>query len=391
MAVSTLLALNSGSSSLKFGLYERGAGGLVALLVGEADALGQAGSAFKARDGRGRELANETLALADARQAIGRLARCLADAGHAVPGAVGHRLVHGGPDLQKHCRIDADVMRALEAATPFAPLHMPPALEVVRFTQQQFPGVAQVACFDTVFHAGLPDVARVLPLPHALQHDGVRRYGFHGLSCESIVRRLGEALPRRLVIAHLGNGASVTAVADGRSVDTSMGMTPSGGVMMGTRCGDLDPGVLLYLMREKGFDADRLQALVNREAGLLGVSGVSADLRHLHARAATDARADLAIRMFCYSVRKQIGAMVAGLGGIELLVFTGGIGQHDAAVRSAICEGLGVMGIALDARANLHGATEIGAPGGRCEVRTMAADEDEQVALHSAALLAAPH
>ena len=204
----------------------------------------------------------------------------------------------------------------------------------------------QVACFDTAFHAAMPEVARTMPIPAELRSDGIRRYGFHGLSCEWIMRQLGDHPPDRLIIAHLGNGASVTAVKGGQSVDTSMGLTPSGGVIMGTRCGDLDPGVLVYLMREKNFGVNFLETLINYRSGLLGLSGIDSDMRRLHESSATSAAARLAIKMFCYSVRKQIAAMTAVLDGLDLLAFTGGIGEHDAEVRAEICDGLSWLGIA---------------------------------------------
>ena len=263
------------------------------------------------------------------REAIVRIGRLLADSKMPAPAAIGHRVVHGGPKLRQHCRIDASVLRQLEAATAFAPLHTPSALSVIRFAQEHFPGIPQVACFDTAFHAELPDVARVLPISKELRLEGIHRYGFHGLSCESIVRQLANDLPRRLIIAHLGNGASITAVKSGKSIDTSMGLTPTGGVMMGTRSGDLDPGVLVYLIREKKFDAAMLEELVDHRSGLLGVSGIGGDMRHLHAAATSNADARLAIQMFCYSVSKQVAAMIAALDGVDMIVFTGGIGEND--------------------------------------------------------------
>jgi acetate kinase len=254
-----------------------------------------------------------------------------------APAAIGHRIVHGGPRLRQHCLIDDSVLRQLEAASAFAPLHIPSALSVIRFAREHFPGLPQVACFDTTFHAELADVARVLPVSKELQSEGIQRYGFHGLSCESIVHQLAKALPNRLVIAHLGNGASVTAVESGRSIDTSMGLTPTGGVIMGTRSSDLDPGVLVYLTREKKFDAAMLEELVDHRSGLLGISGLSSDMRRLHEAASSNADARLAIQIFCYSVRKQVAGMIAALDGVDLIVFTGGIermmGKH--ALRSA--------------------------------------------------------
>jgi acetate kinase len=362
-----VLALNSGSSSLKFGLYRVGAKRTKTLLSGEAEAIGDKRGKFAARDARGDAIVSEAVDIADQRDAIIRVGKLLADAKMPAPAAVGHRIVHGGPQLRRHCLINAAVLRQLEAAAAFAPLHAPPALSVIRFAQEHFPGLPQAACFDTAFHAALPDVARVLPIPKEFQDEGLQRYGFHGLSCESILRQLGDDLPGRLVIAHLGNGASVTAVKDGKSIDTSMGLTPTGGVIMGTRSGDLDPGVLLYLMREKKFDTARLEELVDHRSGLMGISGIGSDMRRLHEAAASNGDARLAIRMFCYSVRKQLAAMIAALEGVDLIVFTGGIGEHDQKVRAEICEGLSWCGVGA--------------------VRVFTSQEDEQIARHTRELL----
>ena len=274
----------------------------------------------------------------------------------------------------------------MKAATAFAPLHIPSALSVIRFAQEHFPQLPQVACFDTTFHADLPEVARVLPIARELQSEGIQRYGFHGLSCESIVHQLGNDLPSRLVIAHLGNGASVTAVIAGKSIDTSMGLTPSGGVIMGTRSGDLDPGVLIYLMREKKLDAAMLEDLIDHRSGLLGISGISSDMRRLHEAASTNADARLAIAMFCYSVRKQIAAMIAVLGGVDLIVFTGGIGENDVEARAAICGGLSWLGLSLDQDRNRSANNPINGSGSRCAVQVLPSQEDEQIAHHTWAL-----
>lgn len=342
-----VLALNAGSSSLKFGLYRAGSAGTEMLFSGEDDSIGSE---------------------ADSRKALAGIARRLSGAKLPGPAAVGHRIVHGGPRLRAHCLIDDAVLRELEGAAALAPLHTPVALSIVRAAREHFPGLPQGACLDTAFHAGLPDVARILPIPRQLQAEGIQRYGFHGLSCESIVRQLAGALPERMVIAHLGNGASITAVKGGKSIDTSMGLTPAGGVVMGTRSGDLDPGVLVYLAREKKYDALRLEDLVDRQSGLLGVSGLTSDMRRLREAAGSSADARLAIQMFCYSVRKQVAAMVAALEGIDLLVFTGGIGENDAATRAAIRGGLAWLGTGL-------------------EVRVLASREDEQIARHMRALV----
>jgi len=382
-----ILALNSGSSSLKFGLYRVGSSRIEMLLSGEVEAIGAADGKFHARDSRGNPLLSETGAIPGRREAITRVGKLLADAKTPAPSAIGHRIVHGGPKLRTHCLIDDLVLSQLEAATAFAPLHMPPALSVIRFAQAHFPGLPQVACFDTTFHAGLPEVARVLPIPEELRSEGIQRYGFHGLSCESIVRQLAGDLLDRTIIAHLGNGASVTAVKAGKSIDTSMGLTPTGGVIMGTRSGDLDPGVLVYLMREKKFDAARLEELVDHRSGLLGISGVGSDMRHLHEAAASKADARLAIEMFCYSVRKQVAAMGAALGGIDLIVFTGGIGENDVEAREAICDGLAWIGVKLDEARNRSANNPISDPTSRCLVRVLPSEEDEQIARHARELL----
>ena len=320
-----VLALNVGSSSLKFGFFLVGASGSRVLMSGAEEAVGEP------------------------QQALARIAQRMEAQALPAPAAVGHRIVHGGPQCRQHTLIDAAVMQQLQAATAFAPLHVPPALALVRAAQARFPGIAQVACLDTAFHAGMPAVARTLPIPRELRALGIERYGFHGLSGESIVRQLGSDLPQRLVIAHLGHGASVTAVAHGVSVDTSMGLTPTGGVIMSTRCGDIDPGVLAYVVREHGYDAAGLEALIDQRSGMLGISGLSGDLRELIAAAdstaASSADARLAITMFCTSVRKQIAAMATVLGGVDLLVFTGGIGENDPSTRASIFEGLEALGI----------------------------------------------
>ena len=365
-----VLTLNSGSSSLKWGMHR-------------IDTV------------HCETLCASCVAATDDNHAFEDIARQIMDAGLPTIDAIGHRLVHGGPSLRQPCRIDDAVLLQLDDASHFAPLHLPCALRLIRAARQHFQHVPQVACFDTSFHANLPDVARVLPLARELQLDGVQRYGFHGLSCQSIVHQLGAALPERLVIAHLGNGASITAVRKGRSVDTSMGLTPTGGVVMGTRSGDLDPGVLLYLMRVGQFDVGVLETLLNQRSGLLGVSGVSGDLRQLHAAAGTHAAADLAIQMFCQSVCKQIAAMIAVLDGLDLLVFTGGIGENDATVRAAICCGLGWIGIQLDPHHNQPADSALISAGSgsihdttsRCQVRVLAAQEDAQIARLTWALL----
>ncbi|KJC48802.1 acetate kinase [Bradyrhizobium sp. LTSP885] len=374
----TILALNSGSSSLKFGLYRVSASRTGALLSGVAESIGEPGGKFHVRNSQGGALTCDTAPIPSQRDAIIRIGTLLEASQTPTPAAIGHRIVHGGPGLRQHCVIDEQVMQKLDSASAFAPLHIPAALSVIRFAQEHFPGLPQMACFDTTFHAGMPDVARLLPIPQALRAEGIERYGFHGLSCESIVHQLGTNLPDRLIIAHLGNGASVTAVKDGKSVDTSMGLTPSGGIIMGTRTGDLDPGILVYLMREKKYDAVALEEMIDHRSGLIGISGISSDMRRLHDAASTSPDARLAIDMFCYSVRKQIAAMMATLGGADMIVFTGGIGENDSEVRAEICAGLSWCGIRI-------GET-VESTASRVLVNILPSQEDEQIARHTWAL-----
>jgi acetate kinase len=383
-----VLALNSGSSSLKFGLYGVGPSRIERLLSGEVETIGDKSTKCHAEASHGIAQLSETGPIPSQREAIIHIGKLLVASKMPVPAAIGHRIVHGGPRLRQHCLIDDSVLAQLEAATAFAPLHIPSALSVIRFAQEHFPGLPQAACFDTTFHAGLPAVARVLPISKELQSEGIQRYGFHGLSCESIVHQLANDLPNRLVIAHLGNGASVTAVRAGKSIDTSMGLTPTGGVIMGTRSGDLDPGVLVYLMREKKFDAAMLEELVDHRSGLLGISGVGNDMRQLREVASSNADARLAIEMFCYSVGKQVAAMIAVLGGADMIVFTGGIGENDMEARVAICGGLTWLGVTLDSARNRSGENPISDPATRCAVHVLPSQEDEQIARHTWALSA---
>ena len=378
-----IVAFNSGSSSLKFGLYKVSYGHIDTMFSGEIESIGQPASKFRLHDSQGNTLLSETDAIANQSEALIRIEQLFADGSVPTPDAIGHRIVHGGPRLRQHVVIDDVVVQQLAAATAFAPLHTPSSLAVLRFAQKYFPGLPQVACFDTTFHKDMPDVARIFPIARELQLDGVQRYGFHGLSCESILQQLGKNSVERLIIAHLGNGASVTAVKAGKSIDTSMGLSPAGGLMMGTRSGDLDPGVLLYLMQEKKYDAAMLQTLLNRQSGLLGISGISSDMRMLHEAATTDKNAKLAIQMFCYSVRKEIASMISALEGIDMLVFTGGIGENDARVRAKICSGLSWVGVNLDTARNQSALHSIHQLSSSCAINVLPSQEDRQVARHT--------
>ncbi|HXW82855.1 MAG TPA: acetate/propionate family kinase, partial [Candidatus Binataceae bacterium] len=270
---------------------------------------------------------------------------------------------------------------------PLAPLHLPASLQCIDAAAAYFPDITQVVCFDTAFHRGMPEVAERLPLPRAMWDRRIRRYGFHGISYEYIMHRLGAGAPGRIVIAHLGNGASMVAVRDGRAIDTTMGFTPAGGFMMGTRTGDLDPGVLAYLQKNEKYDGDAIERLVNHQSGLLGVSGSSSDMKVLLEKRAKDPQAAEAIAMFCYQARKSIGALAAALGGLDLLVFTAGIGERAPAVRAEICAGLEHLGVRLDSRSNEQNAEIISELESRCAVRVIPTNEDLMIARHTYRLM----
>jgi acetate kinase len=299
--------------------------------------------------------------------------------------AVGHRIVHGGETHTQPERITPALLADLRSLDAIDPTHMPQALSLIDAVERRYPAVTQIACFDTAFHHTMRPVARQYPLPRSTWTAGARRYGFHGLSCESILEQLHAIDPSaaagRLLIAHLGNGASITAVRDGRSVDTSMGFSPTGGLMMGTRSGDLDPGVVIHLARTMGCTADALQRLVTQESGLRGVSGVSSDMREVLNR--TDSsEAREAVDLYCHTARKHLAALTAPLNGLDTLVFTAGIGQHAPAIRARICSGLEYLGIEIDPDANSASHAVISQPHSRVVVRVMQTDEDLVIAQH---------
>jgi acetate kinase len=344
-----ILALNSGSSSLKFGVYTQGARDEEALLAGSADGIGRSSGTLKilSRDGKplvARENTSESQS-----DALATLAKEIQQHVHSAPIAVGHRVVHGGPNLVAHQPITPQLLDELRAATHFAPLHIPQALALIASAQKNFPHAAQFACFDDAFHQTMPEVASHLPIPQRYFDAGIRRYGFHGLSYESLVHHFGAKLPARAVFAHLGNGASLCAVLNGKSIDTTMGLTPTGGIPMGTRSGDLDPGVLLYLLRNQKLNADQFEDLLNHQSGLFALSNGESDVKALDDRVKkNDARAKFALDTFATAIRKTIGAYTALLGGVDLLVFTGGIGEHSDYVRDAVTHGLEFLGLTPD-------------------------------------------
>src|SRR5579875_690835 len=371
-----VLAINSGSSSLKVGVYCHRDGDVFALLNGSASGVGRTDGRLKLEDAEGKELLNRPFTAPAQREALGEMVRALAVFAPGAITMVGHRVVHGGPHLTEHQRITPEVMETLRESVHFAPLHIPPALALIKATEELLPGVPQFACFDTAFHTTIPPVAHHYAVPERFYEQGLRRYGFHGLSYESILHRLraenGGEVPKRVVCAHLGSGASLTAVLEGRSVDTSMGLTPLGGVLMSSRPGDLDPGVVLYLLRAGQFKTDALEDVLNHQSGLRALSGGEADMQALvEARAQGDRRAALAVEAFAMSVRKFIGAYEAVLGGVDLLIFSGGIGEHSAEVRGLCCEGLKMLGVFRK-----------DAEDGSGKVRVMQAEEEMQIARH---------
>jgi acetate kinase len=344
-----ILVLNSGSSSLKFGVYRRSVSDEESVLTGSAEGIGRGNGKLNIRSSDGTTLVERESIHESQSDALTALAAAIREHIHAAPVAVGHRVVHGGPNLRTHQLITPRVLDQLRAATHFAPLHIPQALRLIASAQSIFSSAAHYACFDDAFHRTMPEVASHLPLPQRYFDAGIRRYGFHGLSYESLVRRLGSQVPERAIFAHLGNGASLCALRNGRSIDTTMGLTPTGGIPMGTRSGDLDPGVFLYLMRNEKLGADELEDLLNHQSGIFALSSGESDVKTLEERArSNDPHAALALDVLAVSVRKVIGAYVALLGGIDLLVFTGGIGEHSDRIRSAATKGLEPLGVTRD-------------------------------------------
>jgi len=385
MASCIILCLNSGSSSLKFALYQISDVEEILLAQGAVERNSSQSarlwihSAQQKVDIANVEGSSPAAALHTAAMELRHL--CL-----PLPDAVGHRLVHGGAEHAVPERITDQLLDELRNLIPFAPLHLPDEIAGIEAVSSHLPGVPQVACFDTAFHRLMPEVAQRYALPRALWDEGVRRYGFHGISYEYIMRSLGANPPSRLIIAHLGNGASMAAVKNGKPLDTTMGFTPSGGIMMGTRSGDLDPGIILYLLSKGHSDALKLNQLVNHQSGLLGVSGIS-DMKTILERIESEPNAAMALQMFCYQIRKQIGALTAALGGLDLLVFTGGIGERAAPVRWEACSGLDYLGVKLDRKRNDVNEDTISLPGWHCLVRVVPTDEDLMIARHTNELL----
>lgn len=380
-----LLVLNAGSSSLKFAAFRRKAATLERVLAGTVERVGHRDATINVKSGAGSSAAPQRV---DTRQRHRCAGLVLAAVRRRFPAAaitaVGHRVVHGGAHFTVPQRVNAGLVRALRRLSPFDPDHLPFEIELIEALRRHLPGTPQVACFDTAFHRGMPRVAKLLPIPRRYAAQGVERYGFHGLSYAYLVeelRRLDPAAARsRVILAHLGSGASLAAVRRGRSIDTSMGFTPAAGLVMGTRAGDLDPGLLAFLARRGRMTPAQFERMVNHQSGLLGVSGTSSDVRDLLARETQDVRAREALALFCYQARKWIGAYAAVLGGLDVLVFAGGIGENAPQIRARICDGLGFLGLALDRRRNAGNAPLISPASSRVTVRVIRTDEELMIA-----------
>jgi acetate kinase len=380
-----ILTINGGSSSIKFALFDAG-DPLRRILEGEIERIGLPEATFVARGVNKADNFTRSVTAANHTAAVGVLMDWIEEPirrGELT--AVGHRVVHGGPKYSEPQRLTTEMVEDLHRLSPFDPEHLPEEILLTEAFHRRFPELPQVACFDTAFHHDLPRVARLLPIPRRYEAQGVRRYGFHGLSYAFLMGELArvaglQAARGRIILAHLGNGASLAAVYEGKSVDTSMGLTPTGGVPMSTRSGDLDPGVLWYLARTEKMSAKQFNEMVNFQSGLLGVSETSADMRDLLAREPQDVRAAEAVALFCYQVKKWIGAFAAALGGLDTLVFAGGIGENAPPVRARICTGLGFLGILLEEKQNAANAGVISAAASRVAVRVMRTDEELMIA-----------
>jgi acetate kinase len=384
-ATPCVLTVNGGSSSIKFALFEAGIK-LERRLAGEIEGIGLARGRFTVKGSDSADRVSQAIAAPDHTAAVETLMdwvqRRIESGGLA---AAGHRVVHGGPKYWEPQRITPEMIAELHQLSPFDPEHLPEEILLTKAFHKRFPDLPQVACFDTAFHHDLPRLARLLPLPRRYEAKGVRRYGFHGLSCAYLIEELArvagaQAANGRVILAHLGNGASLTAVLEGRSFDTSMSFTPAAGVPMSTRAGDLDPGLVWFLAKTERLGAKQWNEMVNLQSGLLGVSETTSDLRELIEREAKDARAAEAIGLFCYQIKKWIGAFAAALGGLDTLVFSGGIGENAAPVRARVCEGLGFLGIEVDEKRNLGKQAVISRDGGKVVVRVIPTDEELMIA-----------
>ena len=384
-AITRILTINGGSSSIKFALFEAD-GALKRILHGAIERIGLPEALFKINGADHRIDFSQKVKAQNHIEAVSVLMDWIEKRlGHDALTAIGHRVVHGGPKYSEPERITAEMVDDLKKLSPFDPEHLPEEILLTEAFHHRFPDLPQVACFDTAFHHDLPRVARMLPIPRRYEAQGVWRYGFHGLSYAFLMRELArlagaEAVQRRVILAHLGNGASLAAVHNGKSIDTSMSFTPAAGVPMGTRTGDLDPGLLWYLARTEKTSAKQFNEMVNFESGLLGMSETSSDMHELLDHEKRDARAAEAIALFCYQIKKCIGAFAAALGGLDTMVFAGGIGENAPIIRARICEGLRFLGIEIEAKRNTANEAVISAAAGRVIVRVIKTDEEWMIA-----------
>jgi len=380
-----ILVVNGGSSSIKFALFEAG-DPPQRIFEGAIEGIGRPGSALQVKGPSSSDNLSRPLFASDHPAAVTALIGWLEERlGREGLAAVGHRVVHGGPSFSEPRPITADLVKELRRLSPFDPEHLPGEILLVEAFQRWLPSVPQVACFDTAFHRDLPRVARLLPIPRRYEAEGVRRYGFHGLSYEFLMgelARVGDpaAASGRIILAHLGSGASLCAVLDGKSIDTSMSFTPTAGVPMSTRSGDLDPGLVGYLARTENMSAKQFHELVNFKSGLLGISETSSDIRDLLGCEARDERAAEAVALFCYQVKKWIGAFAAALGGLDTLVFSGGIGENSPIIRARICAGLAFLGVDLEHESNAKSVKLISTRASQVAVRVIATDEEYMIA-----------
>jgi acetate kinase len=380
-----VLTINGGSSSIKFALFEDG-DSPKRIVEGGIDGIGSPNVVFHVKSALPSDTFSRPVAAPDHTVAVGALMDWIerrSDRGALI--AVGHRVLQGGPKYYKPQRITADLIAELHRLSLFDPEHIPEEIELIETSRLRFPDLPQIACFDTAFHHDLPRVAQLLPIPRRYEAQGVRRYGFHGLSYAYLIAELArvagpEAARGRVILAHLGSGASLAAVREGKSLDTSMGLTPASGVPMSTRSGDLDPGLGLYLSATENMSAKDFNTMVTSQSGLLGISESSSDMQDLLQREASDVRAAEAVALFCYQVKKWVGAFAAALGGLDTLVFAGGIGENAPVIRARICEGLEFLGIGLDIKQNATNASVISTDASRVAVRVIPTDEELMIA-----------
>src|SRR5438876_10887588 len=389
----SVLTINSGSSSLRFALFNA-LESLPQILTGKFERIGLPGARLSFTDVLANKKDERMIDAPNHVACVPLLVELLEQkTGVSALSAIGHRVVHGGPRYRDPLPVDRAMLEELRRISSFAPNHLPDAIALMEVFASEFPKVPQVACFDTAFHSALPPVAKLLSIPRRYEAKGVQRYGFHGLSCSFLMQELervagAKAAAGRVILAHLGNGASMTAVRDGQSMDTSMGFTPAAGLVMSTRSGDLDPGLVAFLARSGPMTEAQFDRMIHHESGLLGVSEISSDMRDLLAREAADVRAAEAVALFCYQAKKWIGSFAAALGGLDTLVFAGGIGENCPSIRTRMCEGLGFLGIEVNEARNAENAPVISAQTGRVTVRIIRTDEELMIARSVCRILA---